>query len=641
MNANRRQFLQASGSVIATAAAAETARAADPFAEAAPGLGAQWFNKGLQHILPRWAFSQPLAHIPPSPKESNATSTSGNPTATWEDLAIKKGAPFKAVENDARPVGMVLHGTAVEWNGKIIGGNKMCKDGTWGDASSAWEAMRERVKPDTANSSFGDLGVGNWGKFGAQDNAGKGSLVRCYKVVMQEMARQLRPDANGRALLYSYDGLVPGPTFRFRHGMPVVVRFENRLQTETSIHHHGGHNPTHSDGFPTYYVLQGEARDYLYPNILPLRFDPETTKTEIDFGEGQSTTWYHDHGLDATAFNVSHGLSGVALWFDDLELNLIKKGVLPGYGLILKRDATGKPIPGAVELESLSAFDGGIPNEKAKLSAAWIAWRKKSPTSYWSKRYAMTLGKEPRLDPDEPVDVDLTRYHRETQVPYFNPYDIPLVLQDRIVDLGTGQIVYDANGHNGYIGNTQLVSGKAWPKIVVKSRKYRLRVLDGSNSRIYRLRFLDADTFGLQPNAAGELVPANLPGPLDGRSMEFLRIGKDSWMWPMPQKRKSIILNMANRADLIVDFKVWYDEAKRAGRLTPEGHAEYYMVNTMPQFDGRGPKSKLAEDAGDPAVFPLPFTVDPANTVVANMANAGIIPPGFLAPPPRRGQAQS
>ena len=101
--------------------------------------------------------------------------------------------------------------------------------------------------------------------------------------------------------------------------MPAVVRFENKLQTETSIHHHGGHNPTHSDGFPSYYVLQGEARDYLYPNILPLRVKDETTGDEIDFGEGQSTTWYHDHGLDATAFNVSHGLSGFALWFDELN----------------------------------------------------------------------------------------------------------------------------------------------------------------------------------------------------------------------------------------------------------------------------------------------------------------------------------
>ncbi|MCX7290037.1 CHASE sensor domain-containing protein, partial [Janthinobacterium sp.] len=30
---------------------------------------------------------------------------------------------------------------------------------------------------------------------------------------------------------------------------------------------------------------------------------------------------------------------------------------------------------------------------------------------------------------------------------------------------------------------------------------------------------------------------------LEGSSMDFLRIGKDSWLWPTPQKRKSLLLN--------------------------------------------------------------------------------------------------
>jgi len=225
--------------------------------------------------------------------------------------------------------------------------------------------------------------------------------------------------------------------------------------------------------------------------------------------------------------------------------------------------------------------------------------------------------------------------------PYFNPYDLPIVLQDRVIDQDTGQIVYDSNGHNGYIGNTQLVNGVPWPVCTVKRRKYRLRILDGSNSRIYRLRFLDSDTFGLRPtgNPNGEREPAIIPdATLEAQSMEFLRIGKDSWLWPLGLKRKSLIINMANRADIIVDFKSWYQDAKDKGRLTPEGNAEFYLVNTMPQFDGRGPKTKLAEDAGDPNVFPLPFTVDPRNPVVGNMIADGAIPAAFLAPGPQ-GQA--
>lgn len=644
MNANRRQFLQVTATSVVTAAVS-TAEAADPFAPALPGLTAKWFDKGRQHVLPVWAFTRPI-QVSATPKPIT--------TAPWEDLSggdshRARVLPYDKL-GDVLPIGKVLHGTAAEWNGKLIGGNMKYDTATkqWSPAASAWAAMRERVTPDGGSPSWKISDVGNWGKFGSgpEDPEGKKSLVRCYRIEMFEKHFPLRQDARFPALLYTYGGMVPGPTFRFRHGMPAVVRFVNKLQTETSIHHHGGHNPTHGDGFPSYYVLQGEARDYLYPNILPLRIHDEATgKTEIDFAEGQSTTWYHDHGLDATAFNVSHGLSGFALWFDDLELNLIRIGVLPGLG-----DISGTEIT-----ISKKEFE------------KWLtAWRKLKPTGELAGEWRALMLESKVVDPNtissyQPTDAGWLKdalaieaaaestefknfYHRRADntmpgvgTPYFNPYDLPIVLQDRVIDQNTGQIVYDSNGHNGYIGNTQLISGVAWPVCMVKRRKYRLRILDGSNSRIYRLRFLDSATFGLRPNGNpnGEREPAIIPeATLEAQSKEFLRIGKDSWLWPLGLKRKSLIVNMANRADLIVDFKAWYEEAKQAGRLTPEGNAEFYLVNTMPQFDGRGPKTKLAEDAGDPTVFPLPFTVDPRNPVVGNMIVGGAIPPAFIAPGP-------
>ncbi len=648
MNANRRQFLQAAATTAATAA---TARAADPFAPADPGLTAQWFDKGKQHVLPVWAFNSSI-QVPPTPKPYT--------TDTWERLS--GGASHQsnlkpyAAADDPLPIGKVLHGTAAEWNGILIGGNKKLTDQGWVDAASAWDAMKARVTPNA--TSYGITNLLNWGMFApegkAPDEAGTNSLVRCYRIEMFEHHFKLRPDAAIPALLYTYGGMVPGPTFRFRHGMPAVVRFVNKLQTEVSIHHHGGHNPTHGDGFPSYYVLQGEARDYLYPNILPLRHASEVNGkqiSEIDFGEGQSTTWYHDHGLDATAFNVSHGLSGFALWFDELELELIRRGVLPGL-----RGVSGNEIT-----ISKKEFEGWLGewrklNPDGELAREWRALMLASrivdantinnylPTSAnWEKDAQ-------RIEAAAEHSVFKHFFHsREGDrlpgvgTPYFNPYDLPIVLQDRVIDQGTGQIVYDSNGHNGYIGNTQLINGVAWPRCIVKRRKYRLRLLDGSNARIYRLRFLDADTFGLRPNGNpnGEQEPPNIPAAtLEARAMDFLRIGKDSWLWAMPQKMNSLILNMANRADLIVDFKDWYKAAADAGRLVPHPEkpgklvAEYYLVNTMPQFDGRGPKTKLAEDAGDPAVFPLPFTLNAANPVVVEMVRQRVIPPGFLGAGP-------
>lgn len=620
MKTNRRKFLQASAIGLTGAQAAHQANAAGPFDPPEGGLTADWFDKGKQHFVPTWAFTNEL-FSPPTPRPKSEE--------TWKMLASDaKSDPF----GDGLEVGKVLHGIAAEWNGDLIGGN--------GGKDSAWEAMRERLRPDVAADDFDSQELGNWAKFGDQ---AEGGLVRCYHIELKEALHKLREDAAHPALLYTYEGMTPGPTFKFRHGMPCVVRFSNRLQTEASIHHHGGHTPSHSDGFPNFYVLQGEKRDYLYPNILPIRLN-ESGKTELDIAEGQSTTWYHDHALDATAYNVAKGLAGFLLWYDDLELGLIEKGVLPGLRGISNSEITISPSEFTTWFESWKAL-AQAPTESANVAE----WRQ--------------LLAKAEIDPNDPLpDSDEEKrklawkidasakaegtdlYHTGADggpgvgTPYFNPYELPIVLQDRVIDQNTGQIVYDNDGHNGYIGNTQLVNGVAWPVKQVKSRKYRFRILDGSNARIYRLRFLDEDTLNLRPNDEGFLEPAEIDAQtMEERSVEFLRIGKDSWLWPTPQKRKSALINMANRADLVVDFKACFDAAERAGRLrTIEGkrYAVYYLVNTMPQFDGRGPKGKLAEDAGDPTVFPLPFNLNRANPVVGAMADAGVIPGTFFGNTP-------
>ena len=42
-----------------------------------------------------------------------------------------------------------------------------------------------------------------------------------------------------------------------------------------------------------------------------------------------STIWYHDHAMDITGFNVSRGLAGFYLMFDEREEQLIEDRVLP------------------------------------------------------------------------------------------------------------------------------------------------------------------------------------------------------------------------------------------------------------------------------------------------------------------------
>jgi FtsP/CotA-like multicopper oxidase with cupredoxin domain len=73
-------------------------------------------------------------------------------------------------------------------------------------------------------------------------------------------------------------------------------------------------------------------------------------------------------------------------------------------------------------------------------------------------------------------------------------YDLPLVIQDRIFDSQNG-MVYLANGMMdqmiGFLGDTILVNGAPNATLDVKASAYRLRLLNGSNSRIYKLAWQD------------------------------------------------------------------------------------------------------------------------------------------------------
>jgi len=73
-------------------------------------------------------------------------------------------------------------------------------------------------------------------------------------------------------------------------------------------------------------------------------------------------------------------------------------------------------------------------------------------------------------------------------------YDVPLVIQDRLFDKDN-QLIYGGNGMMdqmmGFLGNRVLVNGQPDFNLPVGTRPYRLRLLNGSNSRIYKLGWED------------------------------------------------------------------------------------------------------------------------------------------------------
>ncbi len=108
--------------------------------------------------------------------------------------------------------------------------------------------------------------------------------------------------------------------------------------------------------------------------------------------------------------------------------------------------------------------------------------------------------------------------------------DIPIVIQDRTFD-SDNQLVYIQNPMermNGFLGNKILINGKANFNYSVSTQAYRLRLLNGSNSRIYKLAWSNGSPLTI--------------------------IGNDGGLLEKPIVKDYVILGPAERLEIIADF---------------------------------------------------------------------------------------
>lgn len=110
-------------------------------------------------------------------------------------------------------------------------------------------------------------------------------------------------------------------------------------------------------------------------------------------------------------------------------------------------------------------------------------------------------------------------------------YDIPLVIQDRSFD-DRNQFRYVGHMHDrwmGFLGDRLLVNGKPDVVLPLATRAYRLRIYNGSNSRIYKLVWSDG-------------TPLTV-------------IGTDGGLLESPVVRNYVMLAPGERVDLWADFR--------------------------------------------------------------------------------------
>ena len=258
-------------------------------------------------------------------------------------------------------------------------------------------------------------------------------------------------------------------------------------------HLHGGHSTEESDGYPEAWYLPA-ARNipagYARRGSLYRRFQEKAQRAlgqpwtpgnavfQYDNDQRAATMWYHDHTLGMTRANVYAGPAGFYLLRGGPGDAV--SGTLPG------------PAPALGDPPGLDYFE--IP----------IAIQDRSFTEDGALFYPDNRAFFEGLDP------------AELQIP-FTP--------DRACG-GPSDVAPIWNPE--FFGNAMVVNGATWPSLEVQQRRYRLRILNGCNSRFLILR-----------------MSSGLP---------LWQIGNDGGFLPAPVELPELLLGPAERADVIVDF---------------------------------------------------------------------------------------
>jgi FtsP/CotA-like multicopper oxidase with cupredoxin domain len=289
-------------------------------------------------------------------------------------------------------------------------------------------------------------------------------------------------------------------------------------------------DPALADGLTTF-VCQGTlANGYGADNT-------NVTPGQADFGypndQPSTTLWYHDHTLGMTRNNVYAGPAG--FW-------LIREAGGGETGLL-----SGN-LPGPAPVAGQGVLDLNVPSNPVRGSIREI----------------------PIAIQDRSFNADGSLFYPDNRAFFegINPKDL------KIPFIGDKQFPSDISPiwNPEAFFNTMVVNGVTWPSLEVAQAKYRLRLLNGCNSRFLNLSM--------------EVVacPAEPGSCVVGTEIPFYQIGAEQSLLPAVVRvergfkngtptsdpQEALLMGLAERADTIVDF---------AG--LPDG-TRVRMINTGP-----------------------------------------------------------
>ena len=372
------------------------------------------------------------------------------------------------------------------------------------------------------------------------------------KFVAPPSSAKVTLDKNNTAQLphstiWGFNGTFPGPRINAEYHRASVVRFENWLGDKDPegydsqdfgsparsflTHLHNGHTAPESDGQPHYGYHRFNSVGRITHDAA---WKPGEWVDQMYLGyaaggnecEKQSFFWFHDHVHGHTGADVYKGMVGLMPIYDP------------------KIDNGDETNPNGLGLPGVRTNNG-----------------------------------------DGTFDVE---------------YDIPLAFYDCRLDDGVTphKDAHNGNGethpewwgmsyfrhfpNHGFVGDIFTVNGKAYPVLEVKRRRYRLRFLDASISRIYEFKLMTGT-----PKAARDMgyVGDELQGqyrlPNGQQCMKWCEVANEGGLLPNAIMRDSFELWPAKRREVVVDFSKWMD-----GSPTKKGDV-LYLVDVMKMTTGR------------------------------------------------------
>ncbi len=192
-----------------------------------------------------------------------------------------------------------------------------------------------------------------------------------------------------------------------------------------------------------------------------------------------------------------------------LKNNLPAESILHWHGLHVPSKMDGNPMYAINHGESF-VYEFKI------LNRAGTYWYHAHTHSVTAKQvYSGLAGLIIVTDPEEQA-LELPR----------GQYDVPLAIQDRSFDQNN-QLSYSNNmmqKMRGFLGNQIMINGQPDFVLPVETRSYRLRLLNGSNSRIYKLAWDDGSPITVIATDGGllekpETVPYVMLAPAERREI--------------------------------------------------------------------------------------------------------------------------